>query len=125
MIWNLKDIRRRIRAIVFGKGVRSWFYLAAVCFLFSLIQNVVLLGRHRYVLENRMQQNVSFQRLLAPFHKATLWIFHSAVAQSGGGAYATRTSEDSKAQTAALVESLGLKDAPAEEVVQTLKGFSF
>lgn len=48
-------------------------------------------------------------------------LFARAVAQSGGSAYGSRTSEDSKAQTAELVASLGLSEAPAEEVVKTLK----
>ena len=52
-------------------------------------------------------------------------LFHRAVAMSGGSATATRTSADSKAQTAELVKYLGLEDKPAEEVVKTLKEMSY
>lgn len=42
---------------------------AAVRFL---IQNVLLVGRNRYVMETRFQQKVPFRRILAPFHKEHL-----------------------------------------------------
>ena len=41
----------------------------AVHFLF---QNVVIIGRDRYVMETRFQKNVSMRRILAPFHKEHL-----------------------------------------------------
>ena len=52
-------------------------------------------------------------------------LFCRAVAQSGGSAYSNRTPEESKAQTQALVESLGLADASPEEVVQYLKDLPY
>ena len=39
---------------------------AAIHFLF---QNVVIIGRNRYVLENRFQKEVPVRRIFAPFHK--------------------------------------------------------
>ncbi|HQO55652.1 MAG TPA: carboxylesterase family protein [Clostridia bacterium] len=48
-------------------------------------------------------------------------LFHRAVAQSGGSASSTRTSETSRAQTAELVKYLGLEGKPGEEIVKTLQ----
>ncbi len=52
-------------------------------------------------------------------------LFHRAVCQSGGSAYSTRTSEQSKVQTAELVKSLGLEGKPDEEIVQALKDMPY
>lgn len=45
--------------------------IAAVIKFF--IQNVVIVGRNRYVMENRFEKEISFRRMLAPFHIKTLW----------------------------------------------------
>lgn len=45
--------------------------IAAVIRFF--IQNVVIVGRNRYVMENRFEKEVSLRRILAPFHIKTLW----------------------------------------------------
>ena len=37
MEWNRKLLKKNSRQAVFGKGVRSWFALVCVCFLFSFI----------------------------------------------------------------------------------------
>lgn len=45
--------------------------IAAVLKFFIL--NVALVGKNRYVMENRFTQNVKMRRIFAPFHKETLW----------------------------------------------------
>lgn len=37
-----------------------------------LVQNVIIIGRNRWVMENRFTKNVSKRRIFAPFHKSTL-----------------------------------------------------
>lgn len=37
------------------------------------LQHVFVIGRNRFVMENRFAKEVSFRRLLAPFHIRTLW----------------------------------------------------
>lgn len=37
------------------------------------LKNVIVIGRNRYVMENRFAKEISFRRLLAPFHIKTLW----------------------------------------------------
>ncbi|MCR5500477.1 MAG: DUF975 family protein [Acetatifactor sp.] len=37
------------------------------------ILNVVLVGRNRFVMENRFSKEVPMRRIFAPFHKKTLW----------------------------------------------------
>ncbi|MDE6873305.1 MAG: hypothetical protein K2P87_02465 [Lachnospiraceae bacterium] len=37
------------------------------------LKNVAIIGRNRYVMENRFGREVSFRRLFAPFHMKTLW----------------------------------------------------
>lgn len=45
--------------------------IAAVLKFFIL--NVALVGRNRYVMENRFSKEVHLRRIFAPFHKDTLW----------------------------------------------------
>ena len=45
--------------------------IAAVLKFFIL--NVALVGRNRYVMENRFTKDVKMRRVFAPFHKDTLW----------------------------------------------------
>ena len=45
--------------------------IAAVLKFFIL--NVALVGRNRYVMENRFTKDVKMRRIFAPFHKETLW----------------------------------------------------
>lgn len=37
------------------------------------LQHVFVIGKNRYAMENRFAKEVSFRRLLAPFHAKTLW----------------------------------------------------
>ncbi len=52
-------------------------------------------------------------------------LFHKAVVQSGGSVKVTRTTEQAQAQTAVLVENLGLKDASNEEIMAYLKAMPY
>ncbi len=42
-------------------------------FVKSFILNVALVGRNRFVMENRFSKQVRIGRILAPFHKETFW----------------------------------------------------
>lgn len=46
---------------------------AAAAFLRFFVQNVLIIGKNRFVMEHRYQKNTRFRRTLAPFHHKTLW----------------------------------------------------
>lgn len=66
---NLAYFRRNPGEVIANMLVAA--LIAAVVRFF--IQNVVIVGRNRYVMENRFEREVSFRRILAPFHIKTLW----------------------------------------------------
>ncbi|MBR4459588.1 MAG: carboxylesterase/lipase family protein [Clostridia bacterium] len=52
-------------------------------------------------------------------------LFHKAVCQSGGSVKVTRTTEQAQAQTAVLVENLGLAGKSNEEIIAFLKAMPY
>lgn len=58
-----------------AREVAGYLLLAALtaAFLRFFIQNVLIIGKNRFVMEHRYQKNTRFRRTLAPFHHKTLW----------------------------------------------------
>lgn len=58
-----------------AKEVAGYLLLAALtaAFLRFFVQNVLIIGKNRFVMEHRYQKNTRFRRTLAPFHRKTLW----------------------------------------------------
>lgn len=57
-----------------GEVIANMLIAASVTAVINFfLKNVIVIGRNRYVMENRFAKEISFRRLLAPFHIKTLW----------------------------------------------------
>lgn len=58
-----------------AREVAWYLFLAALtaAFIRFFIQNVLVVGKYRFVMEHRYQKNTRFRRTIAPFHHKTLW----------------------------------------------------
>lgn len=74
--WLVKLLGANIAYVERNPGEVIAYLLIAALIAFAVryfIQNVLLIGQYRYVMENRFEKEVSPLRVLAPIHKEHLW----------------------------------------------------
>lgn len=79
---NVSYVRRNPGEVVANMILAAIF----TAFIKFFIQNVVIIGRNRYVMENRFSKDVPLRRIVAPFHKEylknitfTMFLYHITI----------------------------------------------